>query len=54
MENNSELINRSMKKEEFGVFQSNSTNQGERKNSSAKSSYLHDRKLSLCLTTHKN
>lgn len=54
MEKNSELINRSMKKEEFGVCQSNITNQGERKNSSANSNYLHDRKLSLCLTTHKN
>ena len=31
MENKSELINRSMKKEEFGVCQSKITNQEERK-----------------------
>lgn len=31
MENNSELINRSVKKKEFGVCQSNITNQEERK-----------------------
>ena len=31
MENKSKLINRSMKKEEFGVCQSNITNQEERK-----------------------
>ena len=42
MENNSELINRSMKKEEFGVCQSNIINQEKRKTLQLK--------MAICMT----